>query len=214
VLAAFMAATCVRALTSTDAARPEKTAHTEIRAAPPIEPEQVLGQIRAKCAENAAALQIAEVLKLGDNGVEISRWTMRRDVYAISPGQATPFKEVTFSLDVPCGGGFFWPSYPVKSPEFELETWEFKPRAVKGTTYLITASATINLSNGKTAICRFEPIIVIDGKAISPILELDEAGAKRSVGRGSCTAGSCGSFEEPGRTIVRRLKRGLCQGRR
>ena len=141
------------------------------------------GEIRAKPAAHGSTLALSEVVDFG-KGAPIIGYTVWRKVYTISNGQKAPFKDMTMALDIPdfviasCCPPIPWPP-AFNGGNVELETWEFEPPAAKDTIYLVTAFATLTLSNEDKAICRFDPIIIMDGKAVAPALALPPGSTER-----------------------------------
>ena len=177
IVMAVVLAICAVALcacrVSVYGAPPEKEPASKPRAVNAITLEQFRGEMRVKPGANGHGLAISEVVDLKE-GTLVADWRVVRRVYAISLGQEAPFKDMTETLGgaegvlgTSCPGPF---PATLDGPKFEFDTWEFKLPAAKGVTYLVTALGTMTFSNGKVAICHFDPIIITDGKAIAPEL--------------------------------------------
>ena len=154
-------------------AAPEKKSDADNQPLVAITLKEFQGEMRIKPVAQGHSLAISEIVRIKD-GARIANYMVSRKVYAISPGQKAPFKEVTLALRVPivAFGDSCPPQLPVVPDGPEFDTWVFKPPADKGVMYLVTASGAVVFSDGEIAICSFDPVLIVDGKAVPSELNL------------------------------------------
>jgi hypothetical protein len=131
--------------------------------------ETLSGAISVERSTEDSTFTISEIVSMKGDAF-LTDYTIDRNIYAIAMGRVPSFTVVTQSLGVSGSPSVAYsPSRRVsKDIGIKLDTWKVKTPVPKGILYLVTSSAVVTFSDGKKALCQFEPIILTDEKVLTP----------------------------------------------
>ncbi len=103
-------------------------------------------------------------------GGAIKEYMINRTVYSLTIGAKPSFKDLTYSskIETPCMGLYEYPERVLDGAKFELSNWDLKLPGMKDGIYLFMCTATLKYSNGRQELCSFKPVILVNGKVLTP----------------------------------------------
>jgi hypothetical protein len=128
----------------------------------------LLGDLHIEAKAGGSEFAVSDVVHV-DQAATASGHRVYRRVYEIAPGRKPCVSDVTRSLGIlERTNAFYTPHAHDAKSDFVLHTWKLKPDAAPGRLCMVTAFAVISFTNGKKAICHFEPVLIADGKVTTP----------------------------------------------